>query len=165
MSMPTSFLINISEIDTYITHALEPYLGPAVHASNFSDIILSIYDMSLSPYTDDVLSPYSKARVCLEDYQLPDEFINVLLYQLLEMTNRTVKSMMSGMIGLGLFKTTLVDSYTLRIDMVGMANNNEPTIPNNNDFDPVDDMINRIHQAHENGDWLPPKMREFAKIY
>lgn len=165
MQGSTRFAFDVREIDVYIAHFLEPYIGPAAHVSDHSEIIRSAFAIAASPYIDTQGMDFIRTRNLIASYGgIPSEVVGVLVSNLIQNASRMVRGVIGSIDDVRQFEITIDSTGCLMMEEIEMSHfANYPE--KNSDYDPVDDLINKIHDSHENGDWLPPKLRDLAKIY
>ena len=149
------YCFDARDINVHIGQSLLPHLGPMAVSGNYSDIIQSLFENILYPYSDYPRTNYYQA---FEDYSVDEEVANEIVNNLIPLIARTLNTVFTGLIGSHLFDIEIDEYGVVYIEDLG------PIPPQHQETQGYD-FSDSIKSDIEEGHYVPPRFRRLAGFY
>lgn len=155
--MHTTIKLDIREINTYVTQAMIHHLGPSAASNNYSDVIVTLVENILHPYTDVSIGEVSHM---LARRNIDLAYASDIVAVASTMVTRMIQPVFGRLIGEYLFEANYDNYGSIIIRNRGPI----PKDPHWDELSVQEAFIERTLMAIDNGDWVCPKVRQMAGL-
>jgi len=146
---------DISELHSYIAHAMAVHLGPSAVSNNYNDVILMLVENAVYPYTDNDMGPINDLLI---RRGISSDAAGEIMAVGCVMVNRMVGAFFQPYIGEFLFEVHYDGNGNVMVDAICPIPENTP----DNDDHIHERFIRETTNSMDNGDWVSPKLRRLA---